>query len=63
MQKKRAEYDALMEKQKSEFELEKIQTEIRERAEQERANEDLNLRKAAAQAEMDSKRVVKGTSL
>lgn len=52
-----------LEEQKAQFEKEKIKAEIEARAEQERANEDVNIRKLQMQSSLDTKKLVEGIKL
>lgn len=52
-----------LEEQKASFEKEKIKAEIEARAEQERVNEDVNIRRLQMQSTLDTKKLVEGIKL
>lgn len=52
-----------LEEQKSKFEKEKIKAEIEARAEQERTNEDINIRRLQMQSSLETKKLVEGIKL
>jgi ATPase family AAA domain-containing protein 3A/B len=52
-----------LEEQKGQFEKEKIRAEIEAKAEQERANEDINIRKLTMQSTLDTKKMVETIQL
>eukprot|EP00596_Hydrurales_sp_CCMP1899_P002199 CAMPEP_0119044704 /NCGR_PEP_ID=MMETSP1177-20130426/33738_1 /TAXON_ID=2985 /ORGANISM="Ochromonas sp, Strain CCMP1899" /LENGTH=494 /DNA_ID=CAMNT_0007015221 /DNA_START=59 /DNA_END=1540 /DNA_ORIENTATION=- len=58
LQKKKMEYSMKLEEKKKENEMEKIRAEIEAKAELERANEDVTIRKMQAQAQLDTQRMI-----
>lgn len=60
LQSKRLEFDRDLEQQKSKYQENQIVAEIQARAEQERANEDMTIRKIQLQATLDRRRFVEG---
>ena len=56
LQNKRAEYDFKLQERKREYEMEKIKAEVLAKIEQERANEDVTIRKMQNQARLDTQR-------
>lgn len=58
LEKRKREYGLELESKKKDFEKEKIRTEIEAKAEQERANEDMEIRKMQTQAKLDTQRTL-----
>ena len=58
LEKRKTEYTLDLERKKKDFEKEKIRTEIVAKAEQERANEDMEIRKMQTQSKLDTQRTL-----
>jgi ATPase family AAA domain-containing protein 3A/B len=63
LQKEKMEFEKDLELQKAKYQEEKIRAEIQARAEQERANEDVTIRRLQMQANLDTQRFVDGAEV